>query len=189
MEKKRLLRTNILEYRKIFVRREMYHKDKAISETLKSIIISLSDKKQTKIGIYIPLDGEPDVTNLFHDKCFAKTEYEFFAPKIQYSVLNFVKLLENDLKERKDTNKLIQPKSNKITIPEIIIVPGLAFSYTGYRLGFGNGYYDRYIDKNGENNFSKIGVCYHRDLYKYIPNQNHDKKMDYIVTEQIIISL
>lgn len=189
MERKQLLRDNIFVKREGFQRSEMHQKDQKICKILKEIIISLTKQTPVKLGTYIPLDGEPNLTSLFRDQYFAEKGYEFFAPKIQYSVLNFVKLLENDLKERNDIDKLVQPKSNKISIPEIILVPGLAYSYQGYRLGFGKGYYDRYIANNGHHKFAKLGICYHQDLLEFLPHQNHDKKMDYIVTEQTIIEL
>lgn len=189
MERKQYLRNNIFSKREGFVRSETHQKDQDICKTLKKMIISLTAQNPVKLGTYIPLDGEPNLIALFRDKYFAENGYEFFAPKIQSSMLNFVKLLENDLKERNDIDKLVQPKSNKISIPEIILIPGLAYSYKGYRLGFGKGYYDRYIAHNEHHEFSKIGICYHHDLLEFLPNQNHDKRMNYIVTEQTIIAL
>jgi 5-formyltetrahydrofolate cyclo-ligase len=54
-------------------------------------------------------------------------------------------------------------------------------------LGFGVGYYDKYFTKI-QNSIVKIGVCFHEYLYEYLPQEDHDCKMDYIITDKNIIS-
>ena len=67
----------------------------------------------------------------------------------------------------------------------LIIAPGLAFTRTGGRLGYGSGYYDRFLKKN-----SKIPVCaltYERMIYDYLPVKEHDVPVDYLITESGLI--
>ncbi len=64
----------------------------------------------------------------------------------------------------------------------ICIVPGLAFDAAGVRMGYGKGYYDRFLE-----NFKglKIGLCYENCFYKQrIPYDRYDAVMDMIVTER-----
>lgn len=65
----------------------------------------------------------------------------------------------------------------------LCIVPGLCFDYQGYRLGFGKGYYDRFLEK-----FSGItvGICYSRCIEKELPRGIFDKNADILVTEKFI---
>ncbi len=69
---------------------------------------------------------------------------------------------------------------------DIILVPGLAFDRAGGRMGFGKGYYDRLL-KNIK--AVKIGLCYNFQLFDYIPKENHDIPMDYIITEKETIKV
>ncbi|MBO6297527.1 MAG: 5-formyltetrahydrofolate cyclo-ligase [Lachnospiraceae bacterium] len=63
----------------------------------------------------------------------------------------------------------------------VIIVPGSAFSREGYRVGYGKGFYDRYLASHPELN--RIGVCYDVQLLWQCPHDEYDVKMDRIVTE------
>lgn len=62
----------------------------------------------------------------------------------------------------------------------IVLIPGVAFSKSGDRLGFGKGYYDRFLT---EFNGTKIGICYNFQVRPEIPVAEHDVKMDLIITE------
>jgi 5-formyltetrahydrofolate cyclo-ligase len=59
----------------------------------------------------------------------------------------------------------------------ICVVPGVAFDQNGYRLGYGGGYYDRFL--SGYTGF-KIGICYEEFLMD-IPVEKHDERVDLIV--------
>lgn len=66
---------------------------------------------------------------------------------------------------------------------DLVLVPGIAFSESGNRLGFGKGYYDKLLaDFKGV----KMGICYDFQIINYIPSSPHDIKMDIIVTEKRI---
>ncbi|MEG0894809.1 MAG: 5-formyltetrahydrofolate cyclo-ligase [Oscillospiraceae bacterium] len=72
----------------------------------------------------------------------------------------------------------------EIITADICILPGLSFDKQGNRLGFGGGYYDRYLSKN---KIFTIGVCYNVNIESYLPAQPHDIKADIIITEKGII--
>lgn len=63
----------------------------------------------------------------------------------------------------------------------MMIVPGIAFSPDGYRLGYGKGYYDRYLSHF--TNIFKCGVCFDLQMQTAVPHDHFDIKMDAIVTE------
>ena len=67
---------------------------------------------------------------------------------------------------------------------DVILVPAIALTRQGYRLGYGYGYYDRYLHKV---NSKKIGLSYARQVVKAIPLGDHDVKVDFIVTEDDVI--
>ena len=66
----------------------------------------------------------------------------------------------------------------------LCIVPGLAFDKGGRRLGFGKGYYDRFLEKFGG---YTAGLCYECCMFDEIPYEQHDAAMDCIITENRIL--
>ena len=80
--------------------------------------------------------------------------------------------LENyDLKKYED-----QPE------PVHILVPGVAFSATSYRLGYGKGYYDRYLSMHPS--LIPVGICYSEQRESEIPTDIHDIRMKKIITDE-----
>jgi 5-formyltetrahydrofolate cyclo-ligase len=65
---------------------------------------------------------------------------------------------------------------------DLILVPGLAFSWEGARLGRGGGFYDRLLARDNIRAF-KLGVCFDVQLQRELPLENHDVMMDAIATE------
>lgn len=69
---------------------------------------------------------------------------------------------------------------------EVAVVPMLAFDASGNRLGYGAGYYDRFLKRYPH--IRKIGLCLSCQQVPLIPSSEDDVRMDYIVTEKEIIS-
>ena len=83
-----------------------------------------------------------------------------------------------------------EPKdSNKEIIPDLIIVPLVAFDKHLNRIGYGKGYYDRSLNKINKTKKKTIflGVAYSFQKCNIIPTNKYDFKLDYILTEQGII--
>jgi len=80
------------------------------------------------------------------------------------------------------------PQTDKAKISDIdaVIVPGIAFDKKGNRMGFGAGYYDRFlVDFSG----TKIGICYNFQLLDELCTDAHDIPMDYIISEENIYAV
>ncbi len=70
-------------------------------------------------------------------------------------------------------------------IPDVLIIPVLAFNSKGYRLGYGTGYYDRTLeDLRRIKPVKAIGVAYSNQQIDDMPVEDHDQKMDWIITEK-----
>ena len=65
----------------------------------------------------------------------------------------------------------------------VVIVPGVAFDQDCYRLGFGGGFYDRYLPRLPEQTWT-VGVCFDQQIYPAIPVQRHDRRLDAVVTPE-----
>ena len=81
-------------------------------------------------------------------------------------------------------------KSNEQVIPDLVMVPLVAYDNQLNRLGYGKGYYDRSLRKikKIKKNIVFLGIAHSFQKYKKIPINKYDYKLDYILTEQGIIS-
>ena len=68
---------------------------------------------------------------------------------------------------------------------DTIILPMLGFDRTGGRMGYGAGYYDRFLAKN--KNIQKIGIAFACQEYDNLPVDENDIPMDYIITEEGVV--
>lgn len=80
--------------------------------------------------------------------------------------------------------------SSQVPMPEdfkfdVIIVPSLAFDERLYRLGWGGGWYDRFLA--GQPKALKIGLCFANGRVEHIPDEPHDIRLDKIITEKDIL--
>ena len=62
----------------------------------------------------------------------------------------------------------------------ICLVPGLSFDAEGYRLGYGKGYYDRFLSKSRA---ISVGICYNQCKVCRLPRDAYDRKVHYLCTE------
>lgn len=84
---------------------------------------------------------------------------------------------------------LLEPieEQTKEVLPEnidLLIVPGLAFTSEGFRLGFGGGYYDRFLpDFLGDT----LSLCFHSQVISHFPIEEHDIPVSKIITNNEVI--
>ena len=69
-----------------------------------------------------------------------------------------------------------------IDLLDALIVPGLAFTLDGKRLGYGGGYYDKLLSNKAFKAFT-IGFCFSFQIKKDLPTESHDKKVDHVITD------
>ena len=75
------------------------------------------------------------------------------------------------------------PKVERFHPGDFCLVPGFAFDGKGYRLGFGKGYYDRFLSR-----FPGVtaGACYHCCTTRALPHGRYDRPVDYLFTERYV---
>ena len=82
---------------------------------------------------------------------------------------------------------ILEPKEAEVYQDEasaLCLVPGLAFSANGARLGYGKGYYDTFF---AQHPVLKLGLCYDFQLVPQVPTQPHDVRMDGILTDKRLV--
>lgn len=82
------------------------------------------------------------------------------------------------LEPKFETCKIISPDDI-----DVIIIPGLAFDICKNRLGYGGGYYDRYIT-DVRNDCKRVAVCFDFQVVENIPAEMHDQRVDILVTDR-----
>ncbi len=74
-----------------------------------------------------------------------------------------------------------EPKGPAISKVDLVFVPGVAFDKKGNRLGYGKGYYDRFLSKTSA---STVGLAFSCQIAESLPCDEHDKRLDMILTEE-----
>ena len=134
------------------------------------------------IGGYYPYNYEINAMRIL-DK-FEKLNYQISLPKIKKNSL--MDFYDWSTKEPLCINKygIPEPISDKIVFPGILLVPIVAFDDNFNRIGYGGGYYDRYIGKMKKNKkIITIGLAYAFQKVEKITTNKYDIKLDYIVTD------
>ena len=82
-----------------------------------------------------------------------------------------------------------EPVSDDYEIPQdgLLVMPGLAFDVTLNRIGYGGGFYDRYLVKNGDR-YYKTAICFDYQVLDDIPAEEFDIRPDMIITDKRIIT-
>src|SRR5215510_12069204 len=109
------------------------------------------------------------------------------VPVVQGNSLAAVELPEDPAQLRRGRFGILEPSGIQVGIPpeEIgyIIVPGIAFDHCGGRLGFGKGYYDRFLSRLPATTY-RCGLAFSIQIVPCVPQTSHDVCMHGIVTEQ-----
>lgn len=68
----------------------------------------------------------------------------------------------------------------------VCVVPGLGFDEDGNRIGYGGGYYDRFLS---DKSLGTAALCYEKCLVDHVPTERHDKTVDFIFTEKRMLNV
>ena len=170
--------------KKIFLKRKKNY-FKNLSIDINKFFKVLNNKKVTNkiIGGYYPYNYEVDTLEIL--KKLEKKNYKIALPKIEKN--NMINFYEWSFKDPLLINVfgIPEPISNKIVHPEVLLVPLVAFDNELNRLGYGGGYYDRYLAKALKiKKIKTIGVSYSFQKISKLPINQHDMKLDNVITEK-----
>ena len=166
------------ELRKLLIkkRKDILNK-KELSTIIVNKLMNLDIYKKAKvIALYNSLKDEVDTSYLITESLKEKI---ILLPKIFDDNMEYIKI-NNNTKYNKSHFGVLEPVGSiyqdKI---DLIIVPGVAFDKKFNRLGFGMGYYDKYLKKH---NVYKIGLCFNEQMVDILPHNELDIPMDMIIT-------
>lgn len=139
-------------------------------------------KTSENVFLYISYNREVD-TYMLLSQCFmdgkkvyapkvlSKTDMEFYCIQNEHDLVSgYMGIMEpSDSCEKANTRD------------GLFIMPGLAFDYDFHRIGYGGGFYDRYLSE--DNTFIKAALAFDFQLLESVPYEEHDLKPDYIITQ------
>jgi 5-formyltetrahydrofolate cyclo-ligase len=180
MQQKDKLRKLYLNKRKKYY----YDVDKNFFSPLLKLIRKRINKKHIKIALYYPSNFELNVLKILELKYF--TGQTILLPVTEKN--NLMKFFLWKKNEVLVVNKfgLLEPIKVKVKIPDVILIPLLAFDKDKFRLGYGKGYYDRYLNKyiKQYKDIMTIGVAFSFQKHHKLPINHNDAKLDFILTEK-----
>ena len=112
-----------------------------------------------------------DEKNVYAPRVLSKTDMEFYRVQDEHDLVSgYMGIMEPS------------EACEKVRIRDgLFIMPGLAFDYDFHRIGYGGGFYDRYL--SADNTFVKAALAFDFQLLDNIPYEEHDLKPDYIITQ------
>ena len=173
------IRKKILKIRKV-----NNHKNQKID--FKSLLKIIRKSKITGkvIGGYYPYNYEIDAIEIL--KKLEKFNYHLSLPKIRKD--HQMDFFQWSTRDPLEINKfgIPEPVSDFIKLPNILLVPLVAFDKNRNRIGYGGGFYDRYIKKlKKKKKILTIGLAYSFQKVKKIPITKNDIQLDFIVTNTV----
>ena len=137
------------------------------------------------LSLYYPSNYEVNVLSLF--PIIKKIKIKILLPVIKpNNQMNFVEWKHLDPLKVNEFGMLEPCLANKPLIPDFMLVPLLAFDDNNNRLGYGKGFYDKFLNKflKNKNKITTIGVAFSFQKYNNLPVSNLDIKLNYILTEK-----
>ena len=147
--------------------------------------IQLCKKYKIKnVGIYYPINFELNIINIANK--IKKQNYKVSLPVVGGKNKMSFRQWNDDEPLYINRFGILEPESkNKVIKPNLILAPLLSFDKNKNRIGYGRGFYDRFL--NSRSNTSSIitaGIAFSFQETKTIITEKHDKKLDYILTEK-----
>ena len=185
MKSKLILRHKCLEKREKLFKKKGNNCLKTIDFNL--IISEIKSKlKILSIGIYHPINSEISPLKLI--EICKNLSLKICLPVIRKNTNELIFSKFNDEKNLiKNKFGIFEPIKHNLIIPDIIFAPMVGFDKDLNRLGYGKGYYDITISKLRKvKKIFVIGLAYDNQMVQNIPSENHDEKMDIILTDKKI---
>src|SRR3989338_5477412 len=181
---KAYLRREYKNKRNALTEAEVKEKSRMIAERIRNF--ALFQNAQV-IGAYAAIHNEVDLREVLQDQLGGK---KIAFPIIVRNTLLYFSISSYQQQLRRGSYDILEPDSSICPTAaksdlDIIFVPGLVFDTQGNRLGYGKGYYDRFLQGIPA---VKIGIAYDFQIVQTINSEEHDIPMNFIITEKRIIT-
>jgi 5-formyltetrahydrofolate cyclo-ligase len=168
------------------IRKKLFDKDLKIDSDKFISFLKKNRLNLKNFGGYYPSNYEIDDLAILY--FLEKKNFKVSLPIIKKdNQMNFYRWSRSD-PLRVNKFGIPEPVSSKIFYPDILLVPLVAYDNNLNRLGYGGGYYDRFIEKlEKTKKIIKIGLAFSFQKISSIPIDQYDKRLDFIITEKEIL--
>lgn len=166
------------------LRDSLKNKDKLSAQINERFLLSDIYKNAETILLYYSVGSEVSTEEIYKRAMSDKKNLAFPLCISDDGLMEFFYIKsDSDLAEGMYGIKAPREYCEKFTGAEnaLCVVPALSFDKKGYRLGYGKGYYDRFLE-----NFEgiSVGLCYDATLSEALPTDKYDKKVNYLITDK-----
>lgn len=147
---------------------------------------NLKELQESKV-VMSYMDFKNEVSTYEINKSFLESKKRVLIPKISDDKSEIYPVIFSD---EMNLNSFGIYESNERYYGEdidIVIVPGIVFNLRGYRIGFGKGYYDKFLSGRKEKNILKISLAYDFQIDDRFIEEKHDIPIDILITDKRII--
>lgn len=178
MENKKIFRTNAKNIRNNLDIGSISDK------VTKNILLWDEYKRAKNIMLFYPINSEISLLNLLNDDTKS-----FFFPSVDCDDIYPVEYsFENGFKTGNfNVNEPVGEYLNDYSSIDLIFVPALAVNLEGFRLGYGKGFYDRFLEHIKSDVIKAVPVP-SKLVFDTIPTEAHDKKVQFVITENGVLS-
>lgn len=182
ISKKQEIRKQVYALRKAMPKEEWEAKSKSIAKTLQQ---TSAYKSARSIYCYVDYNHEVGTRSLILDAW--KAGKKVYVPKVLGKEMEFFEISAfSDLAA--GCKGILEPKEDLEQIAKgkegLMILPGVAFDKNCHRVGYGGGFYDRYLACHL--NLKKIAIAFSCQIFEEIPWEEFDISPDMIITEEDI---
>ena len=181
------MRVEILKKRNALSMSEISKKSMVIQNR---VINSSQYKSARTIGAYFPIGSEVRTERIISTAL--DNHKVVLLPKTGSDKIAFFRIFQADFREKKLVEgrfRILEPPTSSSDVCkniDLLIVPGVGFDKYGYRIGYGKGYYDRFIKEN-DFGFS-IGIGFQFQVFdSRLPHSAFDQRLDAIATEKNVL--
>ena len=181
---KNKIRKDMKAKRKALSREEMEEKSRMAA---RFFLESEVYKKSKVLMVYMPLGNETDTKDIIESAFRDGKQLVLPSTDSETGIITPV-IFNKDATFEKGGFAVYEPINPTIahkSMIDTVIVPGIAFGEDGSRVGFGKGCYDMFLKGM---NVVRVGLCYEFQLCDSIPLDEHDIKMDFLVTEKGMVA-
>ncbi len=143
---------------------------------LTSLANIIETTKPTCVGLYSAIEQEINLSSIFK-KC-QKLQIATAYPRITDDVITFHKVDSLDMLDSKVFGICEPSQTAPLVMPDLLVVPGLAFTKSGKRLGRGKGHYDRYLSQYRS---CTVSLAFSWALLDDLPTEPHDMLIDTVI--------
>lgn len=189
MISKQSVRSKYLTKRDALSLSERKEKSSTIAELLKK---ESCYQEAEAVFVYMDYRSEVMTTDLVEE--LLASDKQVFAPRVKGFDIVFyeIRSLEDleagyqGIREPIEKQEMLLKEADLKEKKCLVLVPGAVFDRGLCRMGYGKGFYDRFLERCGDN-MTAVGLAFSCQLAKQIPTEIHDRRMDLVVTETEVI--